>query len=328
MGPSNNSSPPAAPDYGRSAQQGIDVMLRNLPALLEAEAAARGSTDPQRIEDQQRLQELYGPIQVQQQLDALHQFDPESAGIRTDLAKHIQDDLASGYNLPPEYARQIEQNVRGAQAARGNILGAGPISVEAGLKGKAALDLYQQHLTNAGNFLAGPTPEQQALAIQGVQPDRSMAYVNPGAGTQGANFALGNYQNLLAQYQLSGSQRNPWQNALGGAASGAAAGTAISPGWGTLIGGAVGGAAGYFSDSRLKENIRHICVTMMGVPMVMFNYKGNNRVFIGTLAEDVKRVRANAVIDDPSGFLKVDYNQLDIPLYELKEENLWRGSQR
>jgi hypothetical protein len=312
MGGGNN-SPPAAPDFGKTYQTGIDVMLKNLPALLAAEEAARASTDPARIEAQQKLQDLYGPTQVQQQLDALKQFDPESAAIRADLGKRIQGDLASGYDLPPEYARQIEQSVRGAQAARGNILGTGSIMAESALKGKAALDLYQQHLTNAGNFLAGPTPEQQALAIQGVQPDRSMSYVNPGAGIQGANFGLANYSNLLAQQQLVGGQRNPWQQALTGGATGAATGAAFGP-YGALIGGAVGAGVGYFgSDRRLKDRIIDTGRTYNGMRLFEFNYKWSPIRLIGVMADEVEQMRPESV-RMVGGFKVVDYDSLGLKM--------------
>lgn len=313
---SGSSSTPAAPDYAKLYQQGIDVYLKNLPRLLDTETSTRDTIDPLRIQQQQGLQDQFGPTQVRQQLDSLKQFDPQSFAVRDELSKHVLGDLQQGTNLDPAYARQLEQSVRGAQTARGNAYGNAPASVEASVKGKAALDMYQQRINNAGNFLSGPTPEQQSLAIQGVQPDRSMAFASPSAGTQGANFGLQNYQNLLAQNQLSGGNRNPWQSAGAGVVSGAAAGSAFGP-YGTIIGGVAGGALGYFSDSRLKENVRHICKSAMGLPMILFNYKGRNETFIGTLAEDVRELKPEAV-GERDGFLTVDYSQLDIPLHELK----------
>lgn len=354
MGGSSTPSTPAPPDFAKTYQEGINVFLKNLPQMLDTEINTRWQQDPERIREQQELQSLYGPTQVQQQKDALEQFDPYSAWIRRDLANHVGEglfagdsanpvygelqsrvlgDLQSGYKLPDDYARELEQSTRGAQAARGNIYGTGPALAESSVKGKAALDLYQQHIQNAagfmgikspgqlatenaGNFLSGPTPEQQALAIQAVQPDRSMSYVNPSAGTQGASYGLQNYQNLLAQQQLVGNQRNPWASAATGAASGALTGAALGP-WGALAGGVIGGAAGYFSDSRLKENIRLICKTAAGFPMVVFNYKGCKETMVGTLAEEVQKTRPDAV-GERDGFLTVCYEKLDLPFYELK----------
>lgn len=306
---SGDNDVPAPPDYAKLYQSGIDVFLKNYLNLLDKEGEARDIYDPQRIAHQQALQEEFGPIQVQQQLDALKQFDPQSFAVRDELSKRVLGDLESGYDLGDEYSREIEQSIRGAQTARGNAYGEGPASAEASVKGRAALEMYQQRLSNAGNFLAGPTPTQQSLAIQGVQPDRGMSYVTPTAGTQGVNFGLSNYQNLLAQQQLVGQQKGGWTDAALGAASGYATG-----GW---TGAVLGGAAGYYSDSRLKENIRHICKTALGFPMVCFNFKGRKEQFIGTLAEDVQAIRPDAVTEE-NGFLKVDYSKLDVPFYELK----------
>jgi len=315
---------PTAPDLGKSEQQGIDILLKNLPQLLNSEEAYRQTVDPQRIADQQALQKQFGASQYQQQLDALHQLDPESAKIRADLAKHVQDDLALGYDIPPELARQAEQNLRGAQTARGNAYGTGPALAETFVKTKLGADLYQQRLQNEGSFLSGPTPEQQLLAVQGVQPDRSMAYVNPSAGTAGANFALANYQNLLAANQLQ-QNNNPWTKALGGAASGAAAGSSFGP-YGALIGGVAGGALGYFgSDERLKTDVREIAKTKSGIPLIRFKFLGSNRMYIGTSAQAVQKVKPDAVKEDERGYLMVNYGKLGLPYFELKEEgNVWR----
>lgn len=315
---------PNPPDYAKLYQQGLDVYLRNLPRVTDTETQYREAIDPLRIAEQQALQDQYGPNQIRQQREALDQFDPNYLNTRELLRTNVTNDLLRGTQLDPDYARQLEQGVRGAQTARGNVYGTAPAAAEASVKGKAALDLYQQRLTNVGNFLAGPTPEQQALAIQAVQPDRGMAYASPAAGTQGANFGLSNYQNLLAQQQLVGGQRNPWASALGGAASGAASGAiagSIIPGLGTVAGGVIGGLAGgvggYLgSDSRLKEDVRFICKSAMGLPMVVFNYKGRKERFVGTLAEDVQKILPDAV-RERDGFLTVNYSRLDIPLYEL-----------
>lgn len=319
MGGSDNNSPPAAPDYAKLYQEGLDVYLRNLPRLLESEQLTRSDLDPQRIADQQRLQEQFGATQYRQQLDALHALDPQSAAIRAQLANRVSSDLESGYALPADYEKELTSQIRGSQAARGNILGLAAGGAESAFKGKAALDLYQRHLENAGAFLSGPTPEQQLLAVQGVQPDRSMSYISPGAGTAGANFGSQNYANMLAQYQLSsGPQNNPWMRAATGAASGAAAGTAVNPGWGTVIGAAAGGIGGYFSDLRIKYDIREIAKTKSGIPLIRFKFLGSPRMFIGARAQDVQKIRPDAVIVDKSGYLKVDYNKLpDVPYFEL-----------
>jgi hypothetical protein len=304
---------PNPPDYAKLYQSGLDVYLRNLPRVTDTETQYREAIDPLRIAEQQALQDQYGPNQIRQQREALDQFDPNYLNTRELLRTNVTNDLLRGTQLDPDYARQLEQGVRGAQTARGNVYGTAPAAAEASVKGKAALDLYQQRLTNVGNFLAGPTPEQQALAIQAVQPDRGMAYASPAAGTQGANFGLSNYQNLLAQQQLVGSQRNPWSQAAGGAASGALAGSALGP-WGAVAGGLIGGAAGYFgSDENIKERITDTGDTHRGIRVVEFNYKWSPRRLRGVIAQEVEKLFPE-LVKTVNGVKFVDYDSLGLQM--------------
>jgi hypothetical protein len=319
-------STPSAPDPAKTYQSGINVLLKNLPAMLNAEQGYRSSIDPQRIAAQQAIQKQYGPTQYGEQLSALGQLDPTGTNLRSklgtaitgalsrgavdprqaalyqnlskyvtsglqrggldptqeavykQLGQSVQGNLARGSQQTPDQLQQDTQSVRAGQAARGNILGDAPATAEALYAGQRGQQLLAQRqgaaqgfaslqapgttayqagaqlygmpsptagaFNQAGTFLSSPTPEQQLLAIQGVQPDRSNAYVNPNAGYLGQQFGLQNYQNLLAQQSASGGGSNPWASALTGAASGAIAGTQINPGYGTVIGAAAGGLYG------------------------------------------------------------------------------------
>lgn len=307
-------SNPSAPDQAQSYRDGIITYLTLNPELLSAEQNARTQYDPQRVQDQQSLQSTFGSTQYQQQLDALNQLDPRSQQIRGQLADSVSSDLASGYDLPADYATQLTSNVRGAQAARGNDLSTASAGAEAAFKGKAALDLYQQHLANGGTFLGTTTPINQLSQVQGVTPDRTSAYVNPSAGYAGQNFALQNYSNQLAASQ---GQNGNWGATLGGAAQGAVAGGQYGGGWGALIGGVAGGAASYFSDPRLKDDITEVG-EMNGFKLYDFRFKSDplRRLCRGVMADEVQRVRPDAVSEE-HGFLKVDYNAIGIPFMEV-----------
>ena len=308
---------PPKPDPAGDYSKSLKTYLRFLPKLLAGEQQARETYDPKRIEEQMRLQDLYGARQAQQQLTALERLDPESARIRRQLAAATSGDLAAGYNLPPDFARQLTSQIRGSEAARGNVLGGAPIAAEDLYKGKAMLDLYQQHLANAGAFLAGPTPEQQLTLVQPVTPDRTSQYVNPSAPGQ---MAAPNYQNVLAQWQAAGGgQPSPWVQALQGI------GQAAATYYGGPAGGMAAGAASrytntYLSDRRLKENIIPVGFSPRGFPIYEFNYKDCPGRFRGTIAQSILPLRPKAVTMDKSGYWKVDYTQLDIKL-EAVEDN-------
>jgi Glycine zipper/Chaperone of endosialidase len=105
--------------------------------------------------------------------------------------------------------------------------------------------------------------------------------------------------------------------ALSGAASGAAAGTTISPGYGTAIGAVAGGLGGYFSDVRTKNNISRTWLTSPdGIPIVEFQYKGFDKRYRGVIAQDVIKVRPDAVFKH-DGYLAVNYDKINVKLEEV-----------
>lgn len=312
MGPSNSD----APDQAQAYKDGIITYLTYLPDLLRAEASARSTYDPQRIQQQQDLQEQYGPNQYRQQLEALGILDPESTAVRRQLAGRVSGDLESGYQLPEDFSRELETNIRGAQAARGQGLGTASANAESAYKGQSALDLYYRRLGAAGTFLSSPTPIQQLAGVQGVMPDRTSAYTNPSAGYAGQNFALANYNNQLTQ---ANAQGNPWANALGGAAQGASAGSSAGI-WGTLIGAAAGGAAGYFgSSAAIKKDIVKVGISPKGVDIVEFTYRADPEEtrYRGAIAEQVRDIFPNAVAKDSRGILMVNYGETDVSFCRL-----------
>jgi hypothetical protein len=271
-------------DYSR----GIDMYLDKLDELLAAEQGARATYDPERIRQQQGLEE---------------EFDPNRKATRELMGENILKDLQSGYDIPDDLERELETDIRGAQTARGNYLGNGAVTAEAALKGRTAYDMYNRKLANAGTYLSTPSVST---------PDRSAAYTVGGfsAGPMGVGFGQQTYNNALA---ANAQQTNPWATALGGAASGAAAGSAFGP-YGAVVGGVVGGAAGYFaSDERLKENITDTGLNHRGVRIVDFNFKGQIDRIRGVLANEVEKIMPELVLS-LNGIKHVNYDKLGIKM--------------
>jgi hypothetical protein len=259
--------------------------------MLAQEQMYRGMYDPQRIAEQQSLQAQFGPTQYAQQLAALRQLDPTGYAARQALGQRVLGDLNRGTQLDPEYARQLEQNVRAGQSARGNILGNSAVSAEALYKGQRAQQLYGQRLAEAGGFLGLQTPEQQVAGISSVYPDRSSAYVNPNAGYQGQQWGLQNYQNQLAQYTASGGANNPWMGALAGSAQGAATGAQFGGGYGALAGGVIGGVGGYFSDPKTKTDVEKIG----NIGLYKYRSKLDGKKYVGPMAPEIKSLIPKSV---------------------------------
>jgi hypothetical protein len=100
------------------------------------------------------------------------------------VGQNVISDLIAGRNLG-NLAPEIEQAIRGAQTARGNILGAAPTAQEAFGKGQAAEQLYTKRLATADalqaerlgqaqNFLQGKQPTDLWGALQMARPNTAV----------------------------------------------------------------------------------------------------------------------------------------------------------
>ena len=78
-------------------------------------------------------------------------------------------------------------------------------------------------------------------------------------------------------------------------------------------GGGGGGGAGW-SDRRLKRAVRRIGTSPSGLPIYSFQYVWGGPRFEGVMAQDLVRLRPDAIIRDASGYLKVDYARIDVQM--------------
>lgn len=73
--------------------------------------------------------------------------------------------------------------------------------------------------------------------------------------------------------------------------------------------GALGGS-GLFSDRRLKEDIARVGVLDNGLPVYVYRFKGDPRTFMGLMADEVEKIRPEAVSTAGNTDLKtVDYRK-------------------
>lgn len=77
----------------------------------------------------------------------------------------------------------------------------------------------------------------------------------------------------------------------------------------SLLGGAslLTGLFGKLSDVRAKENIEKVGELDDGQKVYAYNYKGDPTPEIGLLAQEVEKVRPDAVRTGPDGLKRVDY---------------------
>lgn len=85
----------------------------------------------------------------------------------------------------------------------------------------------------------------------------------------------------------------------------------------SFFGNVLGGVAkGVFSDARLKENIEYVGMKN-GHKIYEFNYIGDSKRYSGVMAQDVLDVTPDAVRVASSGFMKVDYDMLNLEMKEV-----------
>lgn len=69
----------------------------------------------------------------------------------------------------------------------------------------------------------------------------------------------------------------------------------------------------YFSDERLKENIKHIGYSPSGLKVYTWKYKHNPcATFSGVMAQDLLKTKPEALCKDERGFYMVNYRLLDV----------------
>jgi len=250
---------PAAPDYAAANREGAIADIETLPARKIIEAAAKAGTagttsiggkqiaydftnvgdlDQQKIElDGMRasadaiaamsldIQQRYGGDMNIEQLKRIKEADPVGWEVRQQLAQTTLEELSAGRELGAGAGKQVEQSVRGAQAARGNVYGAANIGQEALAKFDAGQRLLTQRMSQAQAYALGTPITAQYGAISGAQqgaanfaPMQLQQGIgqNANAGGQAAQFAMGSYQQQSQNYATSvANTSNPWMEGLG-----------------------------------------------------------------------------------------------------------------
>jgi hypothetical protein len=215
----------ASEEFGRPAEARLNLrVLRDLmrgtddePGLLElyerdimpglARADVAG-LDVSREGDIAAVERL-----GQRATEAFRQANPEQAALTAELNRQAMEGLSAGAGLPPSLSRELDEFVRGGQAARGFGYGIGDFSREALIKGQAAEQMQRNRqgfaqqvaalnaATTADPFMAilgkpgVGVGAGQALAMQG-QGMAPQQVFNPESGYAGS-LAAGNYNAAL-----------------------------------------------------------------------------------------------------------------------------------
>ena len=154
--------------------------------------------------------------------------------------------------------------------------------------------------------------QQQAMQTGGLNQLTGVQGAATGTFTQLMNpilqVPLANLQARIAQAQLNEQASQASSSKTGGAISG-----------GASVIGSVLPALMSFSDERLKEGIKDTGVkTPDGIPLKTFRYRGGKKKYLGAMAQDVEKVRPEAVTTDlMTGFKFIDLSKAGVPMTQV-----------
>jgi len=151
------------------------------------------------------------PQLFQSYLDMYGQVDPTTLAARQKLGSDLAAQEALGSQLDPETAREVEQQVRAGQTARGNVYGTPQLVQEAMTRGQAGLALQQQRQQMLGSYLqSGVSPGDVALNLYQMQQNQlrgaqaaAQSYLGSGVTPYQAGA---NYVNLAEQRANAAAQ--------------------------------------------------------------------------------------------------------------------------
>ena len=224
----------------------------------------------------QALRQQQGQELAQQQANAIRSgagFGERSGLERANLMR--QQTLGTAQALAPIFQQGYGQAVQTA----------------AGQQGVVAADLARR--MQAGQAIAGLGTGAQQAALQGAQ----------GALQAGTAQQQTQQADLTARYQQFLQERGYDFQVAQFLAN-------IAMGTGALSGSTTTTTQpqSFFSDRRLKHDVKEIGKTNDGLPIYSFKYNGNDQTQIGLMAQDVEKKKPEAV-GVAAGFKTVDYEK-------------------
>lgn len=185
------------------------------------------------------------------------------------------------------------QELLKAGAARGKVGSGGMVD-----------QLFKNYLATGESFVNNQFNRLWQPITMG---QNSAAMVGSNANQLGTNVAniFGNQGDIMAANTMARQNvNNQMTGQLGGMLGGGLLGSGLLGGAG-LAGGGMGGAALgalMLSDERLKEDAERIGETDDGIPIYKWRYKGDPQMHVGPMAQDVEKVKPEAVVTHSSGY--------------------------
>jgi Chaperone of endosialidase len=303
-------------------------------------AARYGASGPSPILSELQGQGLdylqQGPSDISQALTklGLSQVNRRPSNISRIMQTQAQADLLNRGALTPALNRDVRNDTLATAGAMGmgytpGTLGTELLNREKYREGREQLahqyagqaeaasqaDLTSRLTAGAAGEQAGIQDMASRFGIAGgvqgqTMQDIAQHYQIPQQVAQGAAQTFQGFANPILSYLNSAFTPTVY---------GQGSGDSTMSDIGKLAGTIIGAVATAYSDERLKENITDTGLqTRDGIPIKDFNFTGDHRRFRGVIAQEVERIRPEAVVTDPgTGFKMVHYGQIGAPLIEL-----------
>jgi Protein of unknown function (DUF3300) len=146
-----------------------------------------------------------------------------------------------------------------------------------------------------------------------------------GGGGGGGGRGAGAYGNISSGRVASQEANRGRASVGGGGGGGARVGGGGGGGFHGGGGGAGRGGGGRRSDARLKHDIVFLDRLDNGIGLYRFVYNGDDKVFVGVLAQEVQSVVPEAVRRARDGYLRVSYDKLGLR-FETYDEWIESGA--
>jgi hypothetical protein len=175
--------------------------------------------------------------------------------------------------------------------------------------------------SGANRFMQDRAAQLQSVQSQIGALGQSAAGL-AGFGTQARGIEQAglaeNYRDFIEKREYGAGQIRQMVGALSGAPirsygeerSGSVGTPVAGP---STFGQIAGAATAFFSDIRLKEDIKLVSKSPSGINIYNFKYKGDGKTYQGVMAHQVP----HASIVNDEGYLMVDYNKLDVEFKEI-----------
>lgn len=214
----------------------LEAFRKGKEASIPTDIDIMRKTSDAQVENAITLSKRYGSDAVTEQRRILEQADPERFRANQQLGQKLGDELALGGSLSADQARIAEQDIRSAQASRGNLYGNAASAAEVLAKFNVGQQLQQQRVANVQSYLGlapiqsgqigSASPQAGGFAANIPAPLSNAPFLGGQQFLQGQGVNAENYRTQMSGYNAQlGYMASTYQNPLA-AGIGAAQGIA------------------------------------------------------------------------------------------------------